>query len=99
MYVTIRIHITPHTPLLEIPEEGLRPGNKVWCVRGGKLTIVPVNFVTMIDRMDDDGSSSRHALVYVNDPGPSSDGAAFTRARNDGKSLVETFTVRPASRR
>lgn len=39
MYVTIRIHTQPKTQLLSIPEEAIRPGNRVWVVRDGKLHI------------------------------------------------------------
>ncbi len=68
MYVTIRLQLTPKTPLLQIPEEAVRPGNQVWCIRAGKLAIVPVNFVTLLKPADNSAQDSRLALVYVDDP-------------------------------
>jgi multidrug efflux pump subunit AcrA (membrane-fusion protein) len=45
MYVTVRIHADPNADLLEVPEAAVRPGSKVWAVRGGKLAIVDVHVV------------------------------------------------------
>jgi hypothetical protein len=45
MYVTVRIHATPHVPLFSIPERAIRPGDKVWRVRGNKLNIVGVRVI------------------------------------------------------
>ena len=41
MYVTIRIQVDPETPLLNIPEEALRPGNQVWRVPVAKSPLSP----------------------------------------------------------
>ncbi len=79
MYVTVRIQVTPETPLLEVPEQGVRPGNQVWCVRDGKLVILPVNFVTMIDDNNVQQNGDRQALVYV-DPPNAPDGASSLAA-------------------
>ena len=68
MYVTIRLQLTPRTPLLEIPEQGFRPGNQAWCIRDGKLAIVPVKFVTLLNARDSARQKGRLALVYVDDP-------------------------------
>ena len=68
MYVTVRIQVDPETPLLNVPEEAVQPGNIVWCVRDNKMAIVPVNFVTLLDRSTTDGSIVRNALIYVDDP-------------------------------
>ncbi len=76
MYVGVRIRVNPETPLLEIPEEAVRPGNRVWRVRKGKLAIIPVHFVTVLDdsgdgpptdRLEAGNKRSRNALVYVDD--------------------------------
>ena len=48
MYVKVRIYVQPQTPLLELPEKALKPGNVVWRVTNGKLEIVPVR-VARID--------------------------------------------------
>jgi multidrug efflux pump subunit AcrA (membrane-fusion protein) len=45
MFVTVRVLITPQVPLVSVPEEALKPGNVVWCVRDGKLAAVPVQIV------------------------------------------------------
>jgi len=69
MYVTIRIQVDPETPLLEVPEDAVQPGNIVWRVRENKLAIIPVNFVTLLEQSADDGVNVRDALIYVDDPG------------------------------
>ncbi len=45
MYVTVRIHATPNAELLRVPEEAIRPGNRVWVVNDGRLRIVEVRVV------------------------------------------------------
>ena len=45
MFVKLFIHIRPETPLLRIPELAMRPGNLVWRVRDGKLSVVPIQVV------------------------------------------------------
>lgn len=42
MYVSIRVPVRSPLPLTRIPLAGLRPGNKVWVYRDGKLEIKPV---------------------------------------------------------
>jgi len=49
MYVTVRIHAEPQAKLVRIPEAAVRPGNKVWVVRDGKLAIVEVRVVRVTD--------------------------------------------------
>ncbi len=70
MYVTVRIHARPTMELLEIPERALQPGNMIWRVRNKKLSIVPVNFVTLLDVPGSKGEadSSRDVLIYLDDP-------------------------------
>ena len=67
MYVTIRIQVDPQTPLLDIPEVAVRPGNKVWRVRNGKLAIIPVNFVTLLesDWRIERGESQTHWCTWM----------------------------------
>ncbi len=48
MYVQLTIHARPQTPLLEVPEKAIRPGNRVWRVRGGKLNTIPVRVVSVM---------------------------------------------------
>jgi RND family efflux transporter MFP subunit len=45
MFVTIRIHAEPQADLLQIPEAAVRPGNRVWVVRDGKLAALGVRTV------------------------------------------------------
>jgi hypothetical protein len=45
MYVTIRIPITSPVPLLQVPAESVRPGEQLWIVRDGKLSVTSVNLV------------------------------------------------------
>ena len=68
MYVTIRMQVNPETPLLDIPEEAVRPGNQVWRVRNGKLAIIPTNFITLTARSTDEGKPQHDVLAYVDDP-------------------------------
>ncbi|MEK6248235.1 MAG: HlyD family efflux transporter periplasmic adaptor subunit, partial [Planctomycetales bacterium] len=42
MFVSIQLKIKPRSPLLSIPEAAIRPGNRVWVLRDGKLVIEPV---------------------------------------------------------
>lgn len=42
MYVSIKIHVDPESPVLRLPERALQPGNIVGRVRDGKLRMVPV---------------------------------------------------------
>jgi len=42
MYVKVRMPVQPPFPLLKIPTAALRPGEKVWVVRDGKLQILKV---------------------------------------------------------
>jgi len=39
MYVMVSVHAQPHTTLLEIPQQAVRPGNMVWQVVDGRLSI------------------------------------------------------------
>ena len=49
MYVTIALHTDPDDPLLQVPEVAVRPGNRVWVVRDGKLEILTVPVAAMVD--------------------------------------------------
>lgn len=39
MFVTVRILVPPTRALVELPEEGIRPGDQVWLARDGKLVM------------------------------------------------------------
>ena len=45
MYVTVKIHTKPQASLVRISEAAVRPGNKVWVVRDGKIEILEVHVV------------------------------------------------------
>ena len=49
MYVTVALHTDPDDPLLQVPEAAVRPGNRVWAVRDGKLEILTVPVAAMVD--------------------------------------------------
>jgi RND family efflux transporter MFP subunit len=39
MYVAVSVHAQPRTALLQIPQQALQPGNRVWQVADGRLTV------------------------------------------------------------
>ncbi|MFC1597612.1 efflux RND transporter periplasmic adaptor subunit [Planctomycetota bacterium] len=49
MYVIVRVHGEPQAPLIWIPEKAVRPGDKVWVVRDGKLVVLDVRVVRVAD--------------------------------------------------
>lgn len=48
MYVTVRIPIDAPVPLYRIPAEAIRPGQQIWLVRDGRLRVVGVSLVQML---------------------------------------------------
>ena len=81
MFVTVRLQLDPDVQLMRVPEESLRPGNTLWCVRDDprqpgtqRLHIVPVHFVSLETEYDESGMPHRYVLVYVNDPSQLSKG-------------------------
>lgn len=64
MFVTVRLHVVPKTPLYRLPENAVRPGNLVWRVRDGKLDIVPVQVAKF---GDDSALSAGTGSVLVPD--------------------------------
>ncbi len=49
MFVKLLLHARPQTPLVKVPAEAMRPGNRVWRVRDGKLSVVPIQVVNSMD--------------------------------------------------
>ncbi|MBN1589559.1 MAG: efflux RND transporter periplasmic adaptor subunit [Pirellulales bacterium] len=49
MYVQLIIHVQPRTALLQVPEDAIRPGNRVWRVRNGKLNTIRVRVVSVMN--------------------------------------------------
>ena len=47
MFVAVRIHCQPNTPLFRLPELAIRPGKQVWLVRDGKLAIEKVQLAAI----------------------------------------------------
>lgn len=45
MFVNIRVPIDSPVPLLKIPAEAIRPGDRIWIVRNGALRTLPVRLV------------------------------------------------------
>ena len=50
MFVTIQIKIDPQRPLLAVPASAVRPGDRVWVLRDGKLEIEQLDVVMTVDR-------------------------------------------------
>ncbi|NNJ27042.1 efflux RND transporter periplasmic adaptor subunit [Alienimonas chondri] len=48
MFVSVQVHTEPAEPLLEVPEEAVRPGNRVWAVRDGKLIIAELPVAAIV---------------------------------------------------
>ncbi len=51
MFVTVKIHAQPTARLLQVPEAAVRPGDRVWLVREGKLAVVEANVVRVADEV------------------------------------------------
>lgn len=49
MFVQVSVHTQTEVPLIAIPEQSLRPGNRVWLVRDGKLAVEEVEVVQTVD--------------------------------------------------
>ena len=49
MYTTVRVHARPTARLLSVPENAVRPGNRIWVVRGGILSIETVEPAETVD--------------------------------------------------
>ncbi len=45
MFVMVHIHADPKAELLRVPEEAIRPGNRLWLLNSDKLRIVDVRVV------------------------------------------------------
>ena len=48
MYVELKIHTRPDASLLQVPTVAIRPGNKIFRVRGGILNIITVNVISVM---------------------------------------------------
>lgn len=49
MYTTVRVHSQPTARLLSVPESAVRPGNRIWVVRGGVLSIETIQPAETLD--------------------------------------------------
>lgn len=49
MFVSVRVPVTPTEPLFRIPVRALRPGNRIWLRRDGKLEIVQAPIARVTD--------------------------------------------------
>ena len=47
--LTIQIKIDPRSPLLSVPASAVRPGDRVWVLRDGKLATEQVDVVMIVD--------------------------------------------------
>ncbi len=67
MFVTVEIPVEPELRLLEIPARALRPGNVVWRIRGGKLTLIDVELVRLTDGPSGPGGPESRAIIHIED--------------------------------
>jgi multidrug efflux pump subunit AcrA (membrane-fusion protein) len=49
MFVRVLLHAEVEKPLLRVPERAVQPGNVVWCVRDGRLAVVRLRNITLLD--------------------------------------------------
>ena len=49
MYTTVRVHARPTAWPSSIPELAVRPGNRIWVVRGGVLSIETIHPAETLD--------------------------------------------------
>ena len=49
MFVTVKLSVPTSRPLLAVPEAAIRPGNRIWAVRDGQLSIERVNVAQTIE--------------------------------------------------
>ena len=49
MYTTVRVHAQPTARLLSVPESAVRPGNRIWVVRDGVLSIETIQPAETLD--------------------------------------------------
>jgi multidrug efflux pump subunit AcrA (membrane-fusion protein) len=49
MFVRVRLHVPLKESLLTMPEAAIRPGNKLWVVRDGKLHIEPAGVIQIYE--------------------------------------------------
>jgi multidrug efflux pump subunit AcrA (membrane-fusion protein) len=71
MYVTVSVQARAGSPLLEIPESAVRPGNKVWEVVDGRLAIRRVRVAHTGDEMvliHSDGSDLEPGAKLISSP-------------------------------
>lgn len=67
MFVTVEIPVEPELRLLEIPARALRPGNVVWRIREGKLTLIDVELVRLTDGPSGRGDHESRAIIHIED--------------------------------
>ncbi len=49
MFVTVRIHAKPQAELLRVEEAAVRPGDRVWVLRNGKLKVFDASVIRVVD--------------------------------------------------
>ncbi|MEM7473570.1 MAG: HlyD family efflux transporter periplasmic adaptor subunit [Planctomycetota bacterium] len=49
MFVQVRIQLNIDRPLISIPESAVRPGKQVWVKEDGKLRMIPIRIVKIMD--------------------------------------------------
>lgn len=103
MFVTVRILVDPSPEagqqLVRIPQEALRPGERVWIDRQGVLRIVPVDFIRLIRR----GPAETAAVAVPDDAVQSRPGGDSTRLAGGGSPLdalvqIASDQLRPGDR-
>ena len=96
MFVTLRVQVPAHLQLLRMPVAALRPGNRVWVWRGGRLQIVPIAVAHATDEevlIQADESSLTAGDVVIVSPLPTAvDGMQVRRSDEAQLSTLPTAT-------
>ena len=91
MFVTVQIHCQSNRTLLQVPEIGVRPGEKVWIVRNGRLEVRQARVVRIQDRaaiIDGESGDITSGDQIITSPVPNARQGLVVRVDNGGGSKV-----------
>jgi len=99
MFVALEIHARPKANLLRVPEIAVRPGNKVWRVRDGRLHTLGVQVVTIANQVAvlraTAGDLRIGDKVVISPLAETTDGMAVTEGQADA--TIEAPQAAPAT--
>lgn len=82
MFVQVDLHCKPDRPLVQIPEEAIRPGKKIWIMENEQLRIQPVKIVRIengVAYVDSEGGQIVRKDMIIRSPVPGAkEGLAVT---------------------